>query len=353
MPKPDPTAQSPFIIKSRVLAADGKKATLYRTNMYQNAPITKFFITSILLNCWVFIQGLGLMWLLWCILPRWLSSSIFGIYAVSYIVHRPQDTGKGRWGWLMKRPSILAIMEYFAMGVLVEDGVDFQPDRQYLIGLHPHAAHCFGSLPFSSLSEHNPLFALFPEFLNKLRLGGATVLFYLPFIREMLYTSGWVLASRKVLEKQLARGGNVGLIIGGEAESIASENLKDKVVIEGRKGFVRLALRYGAELVPTYTFYLNETFHFDPSLAAAPRHWLQRNLKVCLPVLWGLCYTPAPRPAVLLLAIGQPIPVPTRPGRDRIHAQYVSELQRLFEAYKSAAGYAPHRKLEILRAPEA
>lgn len=24
--------------------------------MYQNAPITKFFITSILLNCWVFIQ---------------------------------------------------------------------------------------------------------------------------------------------------------------------------------------------------------------------------------------------------------------------------------------------------------
>lgn len=34
------------------------------------------------------------MWLLWCILPRWLSSSIFGIYAVSYIVHRPQDTGR-------------------------------------------------------------------------------------------------------------------------------------------------------------------------------------------------------------------------------------------------------------------
>ena len=57
------------------------------------------------------------------------------------------------------------------------------------------------------------------------------------------------------------------------------QNGRDDVVIEGRKGFVRLALQFGADLVPTYTFHNVDSFHISKSLFQRPREWLQVLLK--------------------------------------------------------------------------
>ena len=38
---------------------------------------------------------------------------------------------------------------------------------------------------------------------------------------------------------------------------------------------MRIALRFGADLVPTYTFHNVDTFHLSRTCLAGPRKWLQ------------------------------------------------------------------------------
>lgn len=361
MAQKDPCEGNPNISVTTYTSPDGKTAKIYKNTAYDKSWFTNFLNAAVLWHCWVFVQGYVLLYIAWLILPRWISIPFLVLYFVNMAISKAPESG-GRLMPLCRLDYNMQIPSgYFQMRTLVEDSVKLDGNSQYMFGLHPHGAHCLGTQAFH-LAPSNPLYLLFPRVLEKTHMTCASVMFFLPWVREVLMWYGWIVVSRKNLEKHLAKGSNLGIIVGGEAESILSENGKDKVVLEGRKGFVRLAVRYGVDLVPTYTFHLNETFTFNLNLLAAPRQWIQKNLKVCLPVLWGRWGTPVPHPAPLLVAVGAPIAVPRReqPGGevdeavvDRIHAQYMDALSKLFESYKGAAGYGAERKLEVLRAPEA
>jgi hypothetical protein len=57
-------------------------------------------------------------------------------------------------------------------------------------------------------------------------------------------------ASSETAKYNLAAGSSIFIYIGGEKEQLMSESGKDKVYVKNRKGFVKLALQYGADLVP-------------------------------------------------------------------------------------------------------
>lgn len=101
--------------------------------------------------------------------------------------------------------------------------------------------------------------------------------FYFPAARELYLSLGKSTASAESLTALLNQSNDpehtsnrdgftstaVGLIVGGEREQRLSANDAYKFVLKSRKGFVRIALRTGASLVPAISFGENNTFELD------------------------------------------------------------------------------------------
>jgi hypothetical protein len=98
---------------------------------------------------------------------------------------------------------------------------------------------------------------MFPYLKDRLVGAVATVLFYVPLVRELFLLSGYRDARRSVLEAALRAGESVYLLAGGEAESLLSEPGTDRMVVggDGRLGLFRLALETRSPVVPMYTFH--------------------------------------------------------------------------------------------------
>jgi hypothetical protein len=331
--------------------------------MFEGRPFAKAFWAALTFNSIVFLQGFALFGAIYAALPRIIAIPFILGYAVNMFRSKAQHSGALKARWWTESPIYAAALEYFGSRVALPDSLQLREDKQYLFGLHPHAVHMIGSCNFNWTHPANAVYRKFPGVVERLRCGAASVLWYVPYVRESLLWAGWIDVGRRTLEKHLSEGANIGIIIGGEQETLVTENGKDKVVLGGRKGFVRLAMRHGAHLVPTYTFNLNSSFSFHPGLLRAPRVALQRMFQVCIPVTFGRWGTPMPYPTPgLLFVIGEPIEVPAKSADsgkldeaivDELHAKYVAALQKLFEEFKTEAGYPAHAQLEIVDAPEA
>lgn len=123
----------------------------------------------------------------------------------------------------------------------------------------------------------------------------------------------------------------------------------EQVFIKSRKGFVRLALQAGVDLVPVYGLGHTQLFTMlDRSSWLGG--WLMRmsrRLKVSLPLSYGRLGMPlVPYSKPLAALVGKPIrieqahPAPSEELVDEVHAQFVLELQRIFQKHKAVVpGY--------------
>ncbi len=68
----------------------------------------------------------------------------------------------------------------------------------------------------------------------------------------MLWT-GCVDAGAATANYNLKKDRSLLIFIGGEKEQLMSENGQHRIYLRHRKGFVKLALQYGAHLVPMVT----------------------------------------------------------------------------------------------------
>lgn len=141
----------------------------------------------------------------------------------------------------------------------------------------------------------------------------------------------------------------VGLIVGGAEESFYTHANSYKCVLKNRKGFVKIALRTGASLVPAVSFGENNIFEI---VECAPGSWgwfiqhtIKRYTKVA-PLLFNgrgffqYNFGLIPKRHPLNLVIGAPIhlkktPNPSQSEIDRVHKQFCTELEQLFETHKS------------------
>jgi len=55
------------------------------------------------------------------------------------------------------------------------------------------------------------------------------------------------------------------LVVGGALEALNGEKEVVQLVLERRKGFIKLALRYGVDLVPTFSFGENLIYDLVPN----------------------------------------------------------------------------------------
>jgi 1-acyl-sn-glycerol-3-phosphate acyltransferase len=226
--------------------------------------------------------------------------------------------------------------------------------KQYVIGVHPHGIHCF---PLAFLaSPDTPFDQQFPGLVSgsttlpKHALTGlaATIMFKIPVVREFFLVFGYIDASRPVAHAALKAGRSIFVVTGGEEESMYATITEDILVLKNRKGFVRLALQHGASLVPIYGIGNNETFH-RYNFAMNLRKWIQKNLKIALPIFHGRFFTPLPYQTPIKVIVGEPIEVPQPNGDMPVDEKLVNEYhQKYIDALKEIHAKFANRPLRIV-----
>lgn len=221
---------------------------------------------------------------------------------------------------------------------------ELDPNRTYLIGSHPHGILCFGifgAFATDCLNVQEVFPGIYP------RLVTLQEQFWLPGSRELISATGAVASTKRGIESVLSqpKGTAAVLIVGGASEALNYSQTEVKLVLKKRKGFVRLALKHGTPLVPSFTF--GEQFVYEQapnpegSKLRAFQEWFERKLRFSPPIFfgrgvfqynWGL--VPFRKP--LNVVVGSPIDViknesPTNEEIDQLQAKYIQALSDLYE----------------------
>lgn len=156
-------------------------------------------------------------------------------------------------------------------------------------------------------------------------------------------------ASASNLKRILKKRGSVLIYIGGIAELFKSCRTEERLYLKKRKGFIKLALREGVDVVPVYLFGNTSVLSV---LTHGPLADLSRKLQASLTLFWGKWYLPIPRDEKLLYVVGKPIGLPhildpTQEDIDKWHGVYCDEVRKIFETYKEKVPMYKHKKLFI------
>ncbi|TYZ63962.1 hypothetical protein PybrP1_003658, partial [[Pythium] brassicae (nom. inval.)] len=260
-----------------------------------------------------------------------------------------EKTAEGR-PWEAFRQSRLWMLTANFLGVKVLREQELDPTKKVVFGFHPH-----GIILLSRIATYGGIWEeMFPD--TAPRALGATPIFFVPLARELCLWLGAVDASRSTADKVLRSGYSVNVYPGGVPEIFLSNpNTKEnKIVLKNRMGFVKLAIRHGAELVPTFVF--GEKWFFNVwSPPTSVITFFRKVLKIPMIVFWGrFLWMPKRLPEGKRFGIvyGKPIPTvqnvePTDAEVQAVHALYVAEIERLFAQYKGRFGYDADETLVI------
>ncbi|XP_067113518.1 2-acylglycerol O-acyltransferase 3b [Osmerus mordax] len=234
---------------------------------------------------------------------------------------------------------------------------DLKPSRNYVVGCHPHGImSCGGFVCFST--ESCGFQELFPGIRSTLVVLAG--LFRIPLLREYLMTAGILPVSKPSLEYLLSKNGTgnaVVIIIGGAAESLSAIPGVNTVVMRRRKGFVRVALEFGADLVPVYSFGENELFRQvefeDGSIRRKLQDLFKRIMGFAPCLFLGQRWVVLPYRYPVTTVVGAPISVPKRPKPtekevDHYHGLYMEALTKLFHKHKVSCGLSDSHELRLI-----
>ena len=209
-------------------------------------------------------------------------------------------------------------------------------------------------------SSHSKWSSLFPGIRSKIATLGMNLL--VPITREMLLSFGVCSASANSLTTLLQQSNDptnesnqdgytangVGLVVGGAQESFYALPNTYKCVLKNRKGFVKIALKSGASLVPAISFGENELFEITEYKPGSWGRLFQDTMKRITKVAFipfngrGILqynFGMIPKRQKVTTVIGAPIKVekilkPTQEDIDRIHGLFCAQLKELFDAHK-------------------
>ncbi|PGH01278.1 2-acylglycerol O-acyltransferase 2 [Blastomyces parvus] len=312
------------------------------------------FLTAFFFSC-----AIPLFWPL--LLPYLVYISLFSDTATS--------------GTLVRRSPFLRslrIWKYFAsyFPARLHRSVPLPATRKYIFGYHPHGIISHGA--FAAFGTEALGFStLFPGITNTLLTLDSN--FRLPFYRDYALAMGLASVSRESCENILSKGGldNAGMgraitiVVGGASESLDAQPHAIRLVLKRRKGFVKLAIRTGADLVPVLAFGENELYEQVSSdqhpLIRKVQLLVKRTLGFTVPLFhargvfnYDVGLMPYRRP--LNIVVGRPIQVVQQHDRakiddayvDELHDKYVRELQRLWEEYRGVFATERTSELEIV-----
>lgn len=289
---------------------------------------------------------------------------------VPYLIHLTLSTGatNGKLAYRSEYMRSLPLWKLFTgyFPMKLHKTYDLDPTRKYIFGYHPHGiiSHgAWGAFVTNALGFKE----LFPGITNTLLTLDSN--FRLPFNRDWILWMGLQSVSKESIWNILNKGGPnndgqgraVTIVVGGARESLEAQPGTIRLILKGRKGFVKMALRTGADLVPVIGFGENDLYDQLSPKTHPLVHRLQmiflKVFKFTVPALHGrgvlnydVGFMPYRRPVNIV--VGKPIrvdrahgPQPEQGEIDRLHERYVNEIEKLWNAYKDQ--YAAGVELEI------
>jgi len=244
--------------------------------------------------------------------------------------------------------------DYFPISLVKTAELD--PKKNYVFGYHPHGIIGVGAVG-NFATEATGFEKEFPGI--DLKLLTLSINFKTPFYREYLMALGICDVSRPSCDYILRSGPgkSIMIVVGGAAEALDSHPGSFILTLANRKGFVKVALANGADLVPVISFGETDVWgQVSNPPGSKLREWqtkLQRIFGFSMPLIqgrgifnydWGLL--PHRRPITTI--VGAPIKLPhiTEPTEEDIskyHQTYITELKKLFDQHRET--YSPGAEL--------
>ncbi|KAF4555245.1 Diacylglycerol acyltransferase-like protein [Elsinoe fawcettii] len=267
--------------------------------------------------------------------------------------------------WLRRLPVWSLFASYFP--ARLHRTTTLPPTRKYLFGYHPHGIISHGA--FAAFATEALGFSqLFPGITNTLLTLDTN--FRTPLYRDYALRMGLASVSRESCENILSKGGPnkegmgraITIVVGGARESLDAQPNSLRLVLKRRKGFVKLAIRTGADLVPVLAFGENELYD---QVNSDEHPWVHKGQMVVKKLLgftvplfhargvfnYDVGLMPYRRP--INIVVGRPIQVQqfARPDQkyiDEIHERYVNELVGIWEEWKDVFASGRKSELEIV-----
>eukprot|EP00439_Symbiodinium_sp_Y106_P020772 s5158_g2.t1 len=219
-----------------------------------------------------------------------------------------------------------------------------QKDRRYLLAVMPH-----GVIPFANtlLSITLQRQGFIPNSI------GADILFQIPVLRllagQLVRFGGLIPATPQSIKRALAwpYPNNITFIVpGGIAEIFLTLTC---VFIKSRKGFIRLALQAGVDIVPVYGLGHTQLFTMLDKSSGLGGFMMRMSRRLKSAGHWAVRVAnseetsepliPYAKPVAALVGkpirIDAPDPNPSAEKIDELHARFVQELLRIFEKHKA------------------
>ncbi|XP_070699440.1 2-acylglycerol O-acyltransferase 3b isoform X1 [Pempheris klunzingeri] len=283
----------------------------------------------------------------------WPFSALYFIWLV--VDWQTPERGGRRTKFLRKWRVWEHLRDFFPIKLVKT--AELNPNKNYVLGCHPHGIMSAGAFTCFS-TESCGFIEAFPGVRATLAILAG--LFRIPLFREYIMAAGLCPVSKPSLAHLLSKSGKgnaVVIVIGGAAESLASSPGVNTVVMRQRKGFVRVALEFGADLVPVYSFGENELFQqvifSEGSLGRRLQDLFKKimGFAPCLFVGERMAFLPYRSP--ITTVVGSPIPVPksvspTEEEVDHYHKLYMEALSKLFHEHKVSCGLSESHKLQII-----
>jgi 2-acylglycerol O-acyltransferase 2 len=305
-----------------------------------------------------------------CAIPlSWPLLSPYLIYTLLISEDATDGNLKRRSPWLRRSKFWSLFASYFP--ARLHRTVELEPTRKYIFGYHPHGIISHGA--FAAFATEALGFSeLYPGITNTLLTLDTN--FRVPLYRDYALALGLASVSRESIENILSKGGRNGegmgravtIVIGGARESLDAKPHSLRLVLKSRKGFVKIAIRTGADLVPILAFGENDLYDQVDSVAHPWIHKFQMLVKKGMGFTVPLFHARGifnydvglmPYRRAVNIVVGRPIKVVQQGGKDnkvdekyldQVHQQYVDELMRLWDGYKDTFAKDRQEELEIV-----
>ncbi|KAJ7995499.1 hypothetical protein DPEC_G00245200 [Dallia pectoralis] len=334
-------------------------ASVYRTwcstleKQIQVFSVMQYIVSFIIMGP---IFSVAMLYLLWT--DYWWVTATYSTW-LYYDWSTHKQAGR-RVLWVRSWFVWNVLRDYFPIQLIKTHNLS--PSRNYILGYHPHGIFCFGAL-CNFATEANCFSAKFPGITPFVTTLAGN--FHMPFAREYLMSAGVCPVSRSTLEFILSCNGTgnaVVITVGGAVESLDSSPGVHCVTLKNRKGFVKLALQHGADLVPVYSFGETEVYTQQILDEGSWCRLLQKRIQKVLgfapcvfhgrglfsPNSWGL--VPFSKP--INTVVGKPMEMPriSSPSQEEVdfyHTAYMDSLTQLFDKHKTCFGLSEEDVLVI------
>ncbi|CAO3593965.1 unnamed protein product [Absidia cylindrospora] len=121
------------------------------------------------------------------------------------------------------------------------------------------------------------------------RLATLPVTFMVPLYRDLLLSMGLCSISRASCDHVLSSSDlSLAIVVGGATEALVAQPGTNQLILKKRLGFLRLAIRHNATLVPVFSFGEADMYHqaqsMGGSLGQTLRSWVKQICGISFPL---------------------------------------------------------------------